>query len=432
MKIDLKDKRLLIIGANPETSQIVKTANELGVFTIVTSFRKDDEAKKYACKVYDVDGMDVDSLSKIVKNEHIDGILVGVADMLVPYYYELCKEVNLPCYATFQAINTFCYKDNFKRNCEKYGLKGIKEYTLDQSLKKEEVSRIEFPVMIKPVDNASGTGMTVCYKESELKNAVKKALSCSKNKRFIVEKYMECDDFAVYYTFSNGQCSLSCAFDRYTDGSQKGLARVNTGSLYPSKHLGEYLEKINPKVKRMIKDMGIKNGVLLMQAFYEDGDFFFYDPGFRLQGEGCHFLLKAINGYDQRQMLINFALTGSMGNVDLEKEDDPYFGGKAASTLWFLLKEGRISKLEGLDALKDDPRIILNFQRFNEGDIVKKEWIGTEKQVLTRLFIVCDNKLELAKAISEYRSTIKAFDSDGNNMLLDGFDPYIELGVEEK
>ena len=131
--------------------------------------------------------------------------------------------------------------------------------------------------------------------------------------------------------------------------------------------------------------------------------------------------MKAIHGFDQREMLIRFALTGNQGDLDLLKEDDPYFGGKSAATLWFLLKEGTIAKIEGLKECEDDPRIIANIQRLHEGDTVPPEWVGTEKQVLTRLYIVCDTKWALADTIVEYREKIKAFDENGNNMLLHGF-----------
>ena len=160
----------------------------------------------------------------------------------------------------------------------------------------------------------------------------------------------------------------------------------------------------------------------MLSGFYEDGEFYVYDTGFRLQGEAPHLLLESIYGYDQREMLIRFALTGSEGEkVDLYKED-PYMSGKFAATVWFLLKQGEIAKIEGLDNLDADKRVVANGQRLHEGDVVPEEWIGNEKQVLTRLYLVCDSKEELAAAIKEYHQKVKVFDKAGNNMLLKGFD----------
>lgn len=422
MEKDLSGKKLLIIGANPETTPLVEVANEMGIKTYVTSNRPNDAAKKAAYKACDVDGMDVDGLVALCKREKIDGVLIGVADILVPTYCEVCEILGMPCYATKRIVDVFSYKDVFKKTFESYGVHGIPEYHLDESLNPEDVKKIKFPVMVKPVDSSSGMGMSVCYEEKDLKAAVDKALNASHVKRFIVEKYMQCDDMGMYYTFKDGYCSASCIYDRYTSNEQKGLSRVCVGGTYPSKHLSEYFEKFHDNAVKLFKGIGIDNGVLMLSAFYEDGDFYVYDTGFRLQGEAPHLLMKAIHGFDQREMLIRFALTGSEGVLNLEEADDTYLRGKWAATLWFLLKAGTIAEINGLEDIGADSRIVANIQRFSVGDTVLPEWIGTEKQVFTRLYIVCDSKEELGNTLKEYMHKIKIVDTEGKLMQLNGFD----------
>ncbi len=421
MKRDLEGKKLLILGANPETVPLVQIANEMGVKTIVASNIPNDAAKKYAWKPSDVDGMDVPGLIALARDEKVDGVLVGVADILVPIYCKVCAALDLPCYATQEIVDVFSYKDVFKSTCERYGVHGIPEFYLDADLKEEDIAKIQFPVMIKPVDGYSGLGMTVVYKKEDLKSAVDKALAISKKKRFIVERYMQCEDMGMYYTFKDGVCSASCIYDRYTTDEQFGLSRVCLGGTYPSKHLDEYFERMHPNALRLFKEIGIKNGVLMLSGFYENGEFYVYDTGFRLQGEAPHLLMKAIHGFDQREMLIRFALTGSEGDVDLEKDDDTRLRGKWAATVWFLLKAGKIDKIYGLNELDKDKRVVANVQRFYEGDEIPTQWIGTEKQVLTRLYLVCDSKEELAVCINEYQNKVKVINTEGKEMLLKGF-----------
>lgn len=422
MSREFEGKKLLILGGNPETSALVRLANDMGILTIVTSGRHTDDAKKYAWKSFDVDGMDVPGIIALAKEEKVDGVLVGVADILVPSYCKVCDALGFPCYATQQIVDVFAFKDVFKATCEQYGIHGIPEYYLDAEMKQEDIDKIQYPVMIKPVDNGGGVGMTVAYNEEELRAGVEIALNASNRKRFIVERYMQCDDMGMYYTFKDGDCSASCIYDRYTTDEQPGLSRVCLGGTYPSKHIGEYFERMHDNAVRMFKEIGIRNGVLMLSGFYENGEFYVYDTGFRLQGEAPHFLIKAIQGFDQREMLIRFALTGSEGDLDLKTADDTYLRGKWAATVWFLLKEGTIAKIEGLSDLASDKRVIENVQRLQEGSTVPKEWIGNEKQVLTRLYLVCDSKEELAQAITEYRQKVKVTDTEGRDMLLKGFD----------
>lgn len=417
----LEGKKLLILGANPETIPLVQVANELGVKTIVTSNSAADAAKKYAWKAVDVDGMDVPGLIALARDEKVDGVLVGVADILVPIYCKVCAALDLPCYATEDIVNIFSYKDVFKATFERYGVHGIPEYYLDENLNADDIAKIKFPVMVKPVDGYSGLGMTVCNEAKELKAGIAKALEFSKCKRFIVERYMQCDDMGMYYTFKDGYCSASCIYDRYTTDEQPGLSRVCLGGTYPSKHINEYFERMHNNAVRLFEKIGIENGVLMLSGFYEEGEFYVYDTGFRLQGEAPHILMKAVHGFDQREMLIRFALTGSEGDIDLEVTDDAKLHGKWAATLWFLLREGTISKIEGLETKDNDNRIVANIQRFNIGDTIVPEWIGTEKQVFSRLYIVCDSKAELAECLKEYQEKVKVYDADGENMILTGF-----------
>ena len=432
MSSDLKGKKLLVLGANPESIPIIEIAKKMGVITYVTSNRPEDPAMLVADHPCSVDGMDVDGLIELVRSENIDGVMVGVADVLVPSYAYVCERLGLPCYASSKSVNVFAFKDNFKRTCESFGIHGIPEFKLDENLNREDLDKIVYPVMVKPVDAYSGLGMTVCYNESEIPGAVKKALTYSKKKRFIIERYMLCDDTAVYYTFKDGYYSVSCLFDRHTTSDQPGLARVNLGSTYPSLHTKDYIEKVHPKAIKMFESLGIRNGVFLMQAFYENGEFYVYDPGFRLQGEGCHLLTLAINGFDQREMLIRFALTGNEGDINLEKEDDVYFRGKSAATFWILLKSGKIGKIEGIDEIEKDSRCIFNFQRFHEGDEVQTDGVGTEKQVFTRLYLVCDSKEDLASTLLEYMDKIKVYDINGENMVLRGFDVNKALNLNHR
>jgi biotin carboxylase len=427
MNREFEGKKLLILGGNPETSALVRMANDMGIKTIVASARHTDDAKKYAWKSSDVDGMDVPGLIALAREEQVDGVLVGVADILVPSYCKVCDALDLPCYATQRIVDVFAYKDIFKATCETYGIHGIPEYYLDAEMKQSDIDKIEYPVMIKPVDNGGGVGMTVANNEEELRTGVKIALEASKKKRFIVERYMQCDDMGMYYTFKDGVCSASCIYDRYTTDEQPGLSRVCLGGTYPSKHINEYFERMHENACRMFKDIGIKNGVLMLSAFYEDGEFYVYDTGFRLQGEAPHLLIKEIQGFDQVEMLIRFALTGSEGDLDLMTADDAFLRGKWAATLWFLLKAGTITKIEGLDGLEQDTRVIANAQRLHEGDSILKEWIGNEKQVLTRLYLVCESKQELADALKEYMDKVKVYDEYNNSMLLQNFNVKKEL-----
>ena len=166
--VNLGGKKLLILGGNPETGVLVKTANDLGIYTIVIDPNSKSPAKQFAKKYYNIDGFDITSLTKVANDEKVDGVLVGVADILVKPYLELCKNLELPCYATTIIVEALCSKDGFMRACNIYGIQTIPSFNLDKNFNAEDLKNIKYPVMVKPVDNGGGVGMSICYNQEEL------------------------------------------------------------------------------------------------------------------------------------------------------------------------------------------------------------------------------------------------------------------------
>lgn len=405
-------KKLLILGANPETANIVNIAKEMGITTIVTDYDHNAPAKAVADISYDINGLDVDAICEMARKEQIDGVMVGVADVLVQPYQQVCEKLGLPCYANAQTAVIFNNKRFFKQTCAKYGIEGIPEYSL------EDKSSIVYPVIVKPADSNSGKGITLVRHRSDLNSAVARAKAESRTATILIERYMECSDVSIYYTIVDGKVYLSSLSDRYTLRTDSSVTPICLGDVFPSQYYDKFIQTEHPKYVNMLKDLGVNNGILYVSAFYENGHFYVYDPGFRLQGGGFHLTLMSVNGFDQRKMLINFALTGSMSYYDLDKMNDPKMHGQSAATVWFLLKPGMIDKIYGLDYIKNHPSVDFAIQRFNIGDEVTDQMQGTERQVFLRIFMHCKNESELKSTIKDFQNRLKVLTPSGENLLL--------------
>ena len=86
-------KKVLILGANPETVSLILKAREMGLYTIVTDNNPNAYAKKYADQAENVNAIDVDALVELAVREKVDGVLVGVAEALLPAYCEVCRRL---------------------------------------------------------------------------------------------------------------------------------------------------------------------------------------------------------------------------------------------------------------------------------------------------------------------------------------------------
>ena len=174
-------KKLIILGGNPETGALVKVAVSMGVYTVVVDPNPNAPAKKNASESHDIDGFDVDAIVNLAREKNVNGVLVGVADILVKPYQEICAKLNLPCYANDYTIEAFCSKDGFKRYCIDFNIQDIPGiYLSNENEIEASISKTKFPVLIKRVDNGGGVGMKICRDQTGYAASVKNALTFSK------------------------------------------------------------------------------------------------------------------------------------------------------------------------------------------------------------------------------------------------------------
>lgn len=422
---NIKGKKILILGANPETAGLVIKCNELGVDTYVTDYNPYAFAKRYAKHPLNIDATDVKSLEDLIRKEKIDGVICGVAESLMRTYAKICDDFSFPCYGNKELFNIFVNKENFKNICKKFNAPVVEDYHLC-NYSDEELKKIKMPVVVKPVDSCSSKGIAICTNLNELKSGIKGALENSKSKRILIEKYMTGDEVIVYYAFQDGKPFLVSMCDRYTNKDQKGVAQLPTSYIFPSKYLKEYQKTYDEIVKKMFVSLNIKNGFMFIQSFIDEkGKVRFYEPGYRLNGAQEHYIVSKTTGIDAKECLINLALSGKESDIELSSLADPFLNGKYGCKLSPLIKLGKINKIVGLDSIQKIKNVVSINPSYIDGDEVTG--YGTLKQIVCRFFIVADTKEELKQTIDEIYEIFDVLDMDGKSMLMTKFDSSIIL-----
>ena len=422
MKIleNFMSKKLLILGANPETIPLIKRVNERGLFSYVMGKEKYAPAMGIAKFSILGDASNIKLVKTIIKKYKIDGILLGTVDVLLPAYEQVCRELKLPCYANKKAVKYLSSKKNFSSLCRKFKFDQVSDYT-SYIKNNKELPKKFFPVLIKPIDSGGGVGAKVCHSNSEITQAVKNALKKSKKKNFICQKYFLEDDIQLYYTIIRGKIYLSCVVDRTTNKNQENKSPVCIGANYKSKYLNLIIDKYNKKFQKMVNFLKLNNGVLSIQCFVKNKKLYPYDPGLRLQGEGQHLVLNKINGFNHLDMLINLSLGKTFFSGNFNKLNDPFLKNKFICSVWILLKKGVIKNVINLEKIKKHKCYLDVLQRFKINDKIKSEFLATEKQVFARIYLSSNKKKELINSINYIHKNLKILDKNGNNLILDKF-----------
>lgn len=419
----LRGKRLLILGGSRISCEIVKKAQEMGIYVVVTDWYpiEDSPAKQIADKAMMVSTADVDAVVHLIKEEQIDGVITGFTDSVLPYYARICEKAGLPCYGTEEQFEILTNKKKYKALCQKYGVPTVEEYNINDSFKDKDFDNIKYPVLVKPADNSGARGITICKNKEELIEAYNKAITFSESKEVLVERYIDGKEVTVFWVFQDGQIYLSGIGNRHVRHKQGGIVPLPVAYTFPSIHTKKYQEEIEPQVKEMLKSIGIKNGMMFMQCLIDNDKCIVYDIGFRLTGSLEYKLLESICGYNPLEMLIRFALTGKMADYSLDEKVNPYWD-KYACNVSFLVMPGIISEINGVDEIKKIPGVIDAVLAHVEGEEIQESYRGTLKQIVLRAFGVASTQDELEDLLNEIYSSLEVLSLDGANMLLEGFD----------
>lgn len=413
---EMREKKLLILGGNALSCDIVNAARRMRIHTIVTDWNdvSVSPAKRIADEYYDISLTDYEALLDLIKEREIDGVITGFTDSYLEIYSKICNLAGLPCYATKEQFHWTLDKKKFKDKCIQYGIPVVPEYSL------HEIEQQQYlpckSIILKPVDNSGSRGIYIVDNYSAFKEKLNKSLEYSKKKHVIVERYMDCDDVSLCYTLRDGIPKLSAICDRYIHQTTDN-GSVTSCLIYPSKYLNVYLEKLNPKVINMLKGENLRNGVLFMQAFVENDEFYFYEMGYRLSGGRHYIFTKAENQISALDELIDFSISGKM-NIKNTSSDTAAFSS-VYSQLSILCSNRRIGSFKGLDWLNDNPNIIDYSLNYQEGDIVGPS--GTTMQIVARIHIKAKDRADLKNILESIRLNFKVLDEYGNGMIEDFF-----------
>ena len=413
--MDIRGKKILIMGGNAEGMETIRNANDMGLKTIVVDPDPASPGKKIAWKSYDVNAIDLEALLAICREEKVDGVMVGLSERLLMTYSRLCGELGLPRYCTPEQLAVFCDKIAFKNKCREYGIPVVRDYTPEDE--------IPYPVLVKPADSSGSKGISVCRNREELLAAVERARSYSHTDRYLIEDFLEGDQLSVIYTVVEGTPYLSLISDRYVVEPVKGLGTIAAGVVYPSKYAEQYVAEIHPKVCRMLKDLKVENAPFNIQAFVDDGVIRFYDPAIRVSGGRVYLLTERMTGLNIQKSLLYYAVTGKMfapGETVQLKEDDWKLEGKYSVFPNPMVRTGTIARIEVSESLKDIPELLAYFLLKKEGD--KVTLAGTGQQMAVRLSFLGDTLDAVIDAYRKAYDCIHITDEQGENMMLPAFD----------
>lgn len=419
---DLRGKKLLILGGNRISIEIVVAAKDMGVITYVLDWNKyeDAPAKRVADHYYVISLADIDKVVEIIKEEGIDGVITGFTDSYLKYYAEICSRSGLPCYGTAEQFEILSNKHLWKKYCRQYNVPTVDEYSHKEVL--ADNARVKYPLLVKPSDNSGGRGVMICHDREDYIKAYDQALDYSPSKTVLTERYMVGTEATAFWLICNGNVHLIGLGSRLIGAKQDGVIGLPVGYSFPAENLDSYENNVFPHIKKMFEALKIDNGLIFMQNIIEDDVCHVYDIGYRLTGSLEYKILENLYHYNPLKMLINFAITGEMHEREWDESIITPYWCKYAYNVTISAKPGRIGRIDGVDLIKNLSGVFDVQYNHIAGEEIPRQSKGTLDQVVLRVFCVVDDEDRIWHIIDKIREYFKIMDEEDHDMCLPIFD----------
>ena len=228
------------------------------------------------------------------------------------------------------------------------------------------------------------------------------------------------NDICISYVVINGKVYLTRVGDRKLGRIEDKMERVSMMGMAPSVYTEMYVNNVNEKVAKMLKNIGLKNAPAFMQGFVDGDTVRFYDPGLRYPGAEYERMYERVHGVSLVKPLIEFALTGEISYETVIPVDGYLQKGKKTPYLLVSVRPGKISRILGEDEVRNHPAVVSMSTKYKAGDEVGEHY--NVNQRFCEIDLVCEDTEDLKNTISWIYDTLIIEDENGENMVFSKVD----------
>ncbi|MDR1105704.1 MAG: ATP-grasp domain-containing protein [Treponema sp.] len=209
---------ILILGAGVMQGPAIRTAKEMGLFTVAADGDPRAVCASMADRFERVDLKDREGMERLALSLRADsgtklgGIMTAGTDFSATVAW-VAGRLGLPG-IPFEAALNASDKERM-RSC--FAGAGVPSpgFTVIKKVPDKDITGLSYPVVVKPVDNMGGRGCRRADTFAGLRDAAADSLRFSRSGRAIVESFMEGPEFSVDAVIYNGEITVCGLADRH-------------------------------------------------------------------------------------------------------------------------------------------------------------------------------------------------------------------------
>jgi len=288
-------KKLVVLGGGLYHVHTYEVLKEGGYYTICVDGNENAPAKNLADEFYAINFSDKEAVHDLVKKIKPDGIM-PLNEWGVKTAAFIHDQTGLPGLSSNDALA--CSDKGFMRDRWKKDNLSIPDYrVIENYFELEKASdKIGYPNIVKPSESGgSGRGISIVNTKNDLEWAYNFALPFAKNKRIIIEEFIEGTELTIETFSIDGKVYTLAISDKEKPDLR---TRVATSLNYPAKLPEGVEDKVKSLVSRAVLSLGIINGMAHSEMILtKDNDLFLIETGARGGGGHIfHTIIEKVSG----------------------------------------------------------------------------------------------------------------------------------------
>lgn len=397
-------KAMVIAGGVPQM-ELLRQLKERKIETVLLDGNENCLARAIPDKFYKVNIFNIEDVKKIAVDEKVDFIITVCADQVLLVVAEVSEMLGLPCYIGYKQAQDVSDKIRMKKIFKENKIPTTKYLEL-KSLDMNEIAKLNYPLVVKPVDAYSSKGVRKAETEKELIAYYNEAKKISRSGGVIVEEFFEGEEISVDVFVLNGKAHI-LSITNSEKVKDKDRFVIFRGR-YPAAIPDTIRNQIEDVAQKIADSFGLVNSPLLVQLLHNNENISVLEFCARTGGNMKWLLIKNSCGVDVITATIDITL-GLVPDITPKEVNN-----SVVVNDFIYCKPGVFDHFEGFDELVEKGII-------NEFHPVRTK--GTEMHGVTSssdriagMNIIADSVDEYNKKLRIILDHIAVIDTEGNDM----------------
>lgn len=397
-------KAMVIAGGIPQM-ELLRQLKERKIETVLLDGNENCLARAIPDKFYKVNIFNIEDVKKIAVDEKVDFIITVCADQVLLVVAEVSEMLGLPCYIGYKQAQDVSDKIRMKKIFKENKIPTTKYLELE-SLDMNEIAKLNYPLVVKPVDAYSSKGVRKAETEKELIAYYNEAKKISRSGGVIVEEFFEGEEISVDAFVLNGKAHI-LSITNSEKVKDKDRFVIFRGR-YPATIPDTIRNQIEDVAQKIADSFGLVNSPLLVQLLHNNENISVLEFCARTGGNMKWLLIKNSCGVDVITATIDITL-GLVPDITPKEVNN-----NVVVNDFIYCKPGVFDHFEGFDELVEKGII-------NEFHPVRTK--GTEMHGVTSssdriagMNIIADSVDEYNKKLRIILDQIAVIDTEGNDM----------------